>query len=210
MKLKFYLMRYLLTFLVLLTMASTMGLALDNSQVIDAGTAVEVNMSPGTGAVNYWAGIYGNITSRYVVGNSSSAFFSWDMVQGEYVYAASEDLNFSGNWASSNLTYLKDQYPFIENTTEDVSDTFDDTGSVDSKFADSNISSIAAKTFDEDGNYNWETIYLYDGDSGFFAGPVRPLKKAYNGELADYQMVLPEDGVSDTNATEYNLYVEVR
>lgn len=186
------------------------GFAAGSEEVVEAGTTTQLNVQPGTEAVNNWAGVYGNVTSQYVVGTVNSTFFSWDMIEGKYVYASSESLNFTGKWQSSNITHMENQYPFLTNGTERIEDTFDTTGTLDSDFSNSEIESTAATTYNGEGQEFWQTIYLDDGSSGFFATPVEQERKAFNNQTTDYQMILPENGFANDDATEYNLYVEVK
>lgn len=201
---KVYLVAFLLVGLV------SFGLAAGSHGSIQAGMTVDLSVSPGPSASNNWAGIFGNVTSSYVVGDSNSTFFSWEIVEGRYIYASSSDLNFSGTWKDSNVSEMESQYPFLANGTEEPEETFDTTGEVDSELISSPVTSTAAETFDGAGNPFWKTIYLNDGDSGFFATPVKANQEAFNGEIADYQMILPEDGFANSNGTEYSLYVEVK
>lgn len=176
---------------------------------ISEGKVRNVDISNSAYASTVWTGVYGNVTSEYIVGQSQkSAFFSWGLLDANYVYASSSEINFTADWQSASHSNMITQYPFLENSSEPALETFNTTTDLNSSFQSNNVSNtIAALTYDDTGTEYWPTVYLNDGTNGFFAGEIKE-GKSFNGLKSDYQMILPEDG-SNTAGTEYNLYLEV-
>ena len=50
-----------------------------------------------------WAGIYGNASGRFVLGDEES-LFSWDSTGARYVYLSQNGINFTRDWESQNLS----------------------------------------------------------------------------------------------------------
>ncbi len=177
---------------------------------IEAGAVMGMDVSVPRAPSNSWAGVFGNVTANYIVGQDTrSPFFSWGLLDARYVYASSQPLNFSGDWSPGNVSYMKDQYPFLENGTEEPVETFTSTnGSIDSGFQSQPVNNtLTSYTYNGTGDAAWETLYLSDGDGGFFTGPVRD-GSSFNGLSADYQLILPEDGL-ESGGTSYSMYLEL-
>jgi hypothetical protein len=180
------------------------------SETIRAGRSIEMNLGAPRYTSNRWTGVFGNITSQYIIGsNSSSSFFSWDLVNGNYVYATSSSIDFTSDWESADASDLENEYPFLKNATEQVSETFNQTADINSDFQNNFINdTIASVTYNNTGKPYWETMFLKDSENGFFAGKIKE-GNSFEGSPSDYQMILPEN-TNDPNGTAYSLYVEVQ
>ena len=174
---------------------------------IESGNVVQMSLMVPGSSTDQWTGVYGNITSEYIVGKSRSPFFSWEFLEARYVYASRNGLDFQAEWRSRNKQDIRDSFPFLENSTESVDETFNTSHSLDSNFQNKTFDTVAARTFNSTGRPYWNTMYLSDGNAGFFAGEVDQ-GTSFNGEYADYQMILPEDG-SESGGTEYGIYLEL-
>jgi hypothetical protein len=72
------------------------------------------------------------------------------------------------------------------------------------------ITSDYAKTYNSTGGMVWKTYSLTDGTNIVFSGKVNHLGNAYDGETADYQMIIPEDGTGgDVNPTTWRIFIEL-
>ncbi|MFB6099741.1 MAG: hypothetical protein ABEK16_00575 [Candidatus Nanohalobium sp.] len=177
---------------------------------IGAGTVMEMDVSAPRAPSDTWAGVFGNVTAQYIVGqDTQSPFFSWGLLDARYVYASSQPLDFSGDWSPGNISYMQEQYPFLKNGSEEVSETFTSkNGSIDSGFQPGAVNdTLASFTYNSTGDPAWETLYLSDGNGGFFAGPIRN-GVAFNGFAADYQLILPESEYGDGGKS-YSMYLEL-
>jgi hypothetical protein len=180
-----------------------------DNDTIEAGRVMDVNLSAANAISDSWAGVYGNVTASYVVGSGDSPFFSWGLLDASYIYASPQTLDFSSDWSPTNISYMESEYPFLGNGTERPEDTFDTTGNVSSDFQDSPVNdTLAAETFDEEGDPYWKTYFVNDGDGGFFAGEVVD-GRSFNDREADYQLILPEDGTDDQDGTAFGVYLEL-
>ncbi len=176
---------------------------------IEAGSVMEANISAPNAFSRTWAGVYGNVTASYIVGTGSSPFFSWGLLDARYVYASPQPLDFSSDWQPANMTYMESEYPFLENGTERPEKTFTTTGDIKSGFQDDPVNdTLAAETFNSTGNPYWKTLFLNDGNGGFFAGRILD-GRSFNDKVADYQLILPENGYDDSQGTAFSVYLEL-
>ncbi len=180
------------------------------NRTIGAGAVVNMNVSSPRAESDNWAGVFGNVTSQYIIGSDTgSPFFSWELLSANYVYASPQDLDFTSSWQPGNISYLKIRYPFLENTIEEPAETFTATNStVNSKFQSDPVEdTLVSYTNNASGTSIWETHFLSDGDRGFFAGRVRD-GRSFNNKESDYQLILPENG-DEQGGTAYSMYLEL-
>lgn len=180
------------------------------NESVGAGSVMNMNVSAPRAPSDMWAGVFGNVTANYIVGqDTQSPFFSWGLLDARYVYASSQPLDFSGDWSPGNISYMKNQYSFLGTGSEEPSETFKyNNGSIDSGFQEDPVNdTLMSKTYNGSGNPYWKTLYLSDGGGGFFAGPVDG-GTSFNDLAADYQLILPEEGFGD-GGTEYSMYLEL-
>jgi hypothetical protein len=176
---------------------------------VEPGSVVQANISAANAFSDSWAGVYGNVTANYIVGTGNSPFFSWGLLDASYIYASPQELDFSSDWSSTNTSYLESSYPFLGNETERPEDTFNSTANISSEFQEDSVNdTLAARTFNSEGERYWKTLFLNDGDGGFFAGEIAD-GRSFNGMKADYQLILPEDGTDDQEGTAFSLYLEL-
>lgn len=180
-----------------------------HAEYASEGNVLNVSISAPRYTSDSWTGVIGNVTSRYVVGQAAeTSFFSWSLSDARYVYASSQPLDFGSNWSKTNQSYMESQYSFLSDSQESVPDTFNYTANLNSSFQQSPVNeTLAAYTLDSDSNPYWRTMFLNDGDGGFFAGEVRQ-GTSFEGSSSDYQMILPENGEDETG-TSYSLYIEL-
>ncbi len=182
---------------------------------ISSGEVRPANISSPNVTTNNWAGIYGNVSIEFTVGQNQNPFFAWTGLDASNIYATSQPLDFSSDWSAATLTDMTDQYPFLEpesaggNEAGSASSTFNYTDDFSSDFQQNHVNdTIAAQTYNEEGNPYWPTLYMNEEDGGFFASPIKS-GKSYSNVSADYQLILPEDGLGNENVTQYNLYIEL-
>ncbi|MFH1590414.1 MAG: hypothetical protein ABIC95_00660 [archaeon] len=183
---------------------------------VEAGNITQADLEVNQSTTR-WAGLVGNVTGDIVLGDDSyNIMYSWGG-EGRYVYAA--DAN-SISWvdvtAAATGGEVTTQFTFLSDTPaqDNYSNTFNSTGTVTSDVLGSgSIATVSrATTFANDGSDQWYTYALYDsgGSETVFAGEVSVDGTAFNGNVHDYQMLIPEDGTgADSAVTAWYLWVEL-
>ncbi|RME31954.1 hypothetical protein D6789_01085 [Candidatus Woesearchaeota archaeon] len=186
---------------------TTDSISLESGNISEA--SLESNMS-----TYRWTGLYGNVTGNIVLGDSNSnQLFAWT-AQGRVVYASELATINWANLADADWAATETDYTFlnVSGSADDYNNTF--------AGAAENIGSLIFTTLTSDyattlssGSTTWKTYSLTDASGGtdiIFAGRVVQSGTTYNGETADFQMILPEDGTANDNTpTTFNLWVEL-
>lgn len=162
----------------------------------------------------HWAGVYGNATGTLVLGDgSSNVMYTWD-ANANYVLFAQNGI--TPDWttlAAATCTEVETSYTFLSGASDSCSKTFTTSGNVNFVSLAPVTGTIEAQTFDGTGASYWKTFAIKDGTGNVvFAGEVDNTftTNAYDGTVANYQVILPEDGNSgDTTPTTYNIWVEL-
>lgn len=183
---------------------------------LDGGNVTQANLSAEQSTDN-WAGLYGNATGSLILGTgdtdaSSSTLYEWD-ADAQTVFAASGSVEWV-NLSDSNATNVNNYYSLgadSDNATETLT-TQDEPVDLDEE----TYLGDAVRTNNGDGNGVWTTVALEDNSSDtrvngadlpVFAGFVGEGDTAFNGDVADYQLMLPAD--DSANAETYNMYLEL-
>ena len=180
---------------------------------VESGNIYLANVT-GEQSTYHWAGIYGNATGTLVLGDSSSAkMFEWNAVA-KYVYFDDDNSVAWGSLQAATCSDVETVYSFLAGASDSCSNTFTTTRNFDSDVTtDSVANAIAAQTNDDTPTAYWYTIALGDGGTSdiVFVGEVDSAgHNAYNGDTANYQVILPEDGSDgDTTATTYYIWIEL-
>ncbi len=201
---------------------SVVGSAQDNGEY-PSSAAGTVNVTSGhvylanvtaEQSTYHWAGVYGNATGKLVLGDSSSnKMYEWDAVA-KYIYFDDDN---SITWGSLQLVSCSDVegvYTYLSGASDSCTNTFTGTNNYDSTVtSDSVANAITAQTYDDSSTAYWKTMALGDGgtsDIVFVAEADSAYHGAYDGTVANYQVILPEDGSNgDTTATTYYIWVEL-
>ena len=156
-----------------------------------------------------WAGVYGNTTGTIYLGDSSSQYmYSWT-AEGNLVYMSTASAVTWSSLADADAATVTGALSFLASGSDSYANTF--TGAAED--IGSNLFSITsdyAYTYDNTHAGAWKTYSLTDGTNLVWAGKVNAGGTAYNGEVADFQMIVPEDGSSSgAGATTYYVWVEL-
>jgi hypothetical protein len=165
---------------------------------------IEANMS-----TFRWVGLYGNASGTFQLGDSSgNALHSWGNAKGRVVYLSKANPSWS-TLADANIAAVTANFTFIGGSAADnYTNTFVGT-------AENIGSGIFSLTSDyattlSTGATTWKTYTITDGTNIIFTGRVSEDGTAYNGDTADYQMIIPEDGTGgDETATEWKIFLEL-
>lgn len=180
------------------------------SVTIATGTIYSANLN-GQHSTYRWAGIYGNVTGTIVLGDSNSdIMYQWTAV-GKYVYLDDDSTVSWSNLAAATCTDVENVYSFLVGASDDCANTFNGTSSFNSGLIPLNIAStIAASTLNNASTAVWDTLALKDtsnNDVVFVGVAQNPAAYAYNGDLANYQVIIPEN----SNAgTQWNIWIELQ
>ncbi len=174
---------------------------------IQAGNITKVDLVSNMTTLR-WTGLYGNASGSLKLGDTGGVvMYSWSAL-GNLVYLCES----TPTWASladASPENVATEYTFLDgaaadNYTNTFSNAPEDIGS--NLFT---ISSDYALTLSS-GATVWKTYSLTDGSNIVFSGKVSSLGQAYNGEGADYQMIVPEDGTGgDGVATNWRVFIEL-
>lgn len=161
-----------------------------------------------------WAGLYGNVTGNIVLGDSDeNQLFTWT-ASGRVVYASELAAPSWADLADANEAAVEADYAFLDSTdsSDGYNTTFVGVAEAFGSLIWPAVTSDFATTLSS-GATTWKTYSLTDASGGtdiIFASPVSGEGVAFDGETADFQMMVPEDGEAGDNApTTFNLWVEL-
>jgi len=178
------------------------------SQTTSPGTVYEANVSSEQSTGN-WAGLFGNATGNLVLGDSGdNRLYEWE-ARAEYVLASTSGAITWSNVQGAAASDLNGAITNFGSQSDNATETFNETAT-----GYSGASTDAALTFDGSGSQAWTTALEATAASPVsisdfvFTGVAQPNSgtTAYDGSGADYQVIVPETGNSNT----YNLYLELQ
>jgi hypothetical protein len=164
-----------------------------------------------------WAGYYGDVGGKLRLGTDNAKMYEWTTTAdtGGEVYASTSDsitwgsiVGESGAHVDSNLSYLADK-------SDSATITF---GSLNSALNVGNVlieagNASATHTFVNGNSQSttFEEVILTDGTNIVWTAIISPNSEGFEDAAAshDYQMIVPEDGSGNSDATTYYFYVEL-
>jgi hypothetical protein len=156
-----------------------------------------------------WVGLYGNASGTFQLGDSSgNALHSWGNAKGRIVYLCKANPTWA-SLADANIAQVTADFAFIGGS---AADNYTNTFVGASENIGSGIFSLSSDyaTTLSGGATTWKTYSLTDGTNIIFTGRVSEDGTAYNGDTADYQMIIPEDGTGgDETATQWKIFLEL-
>ncbi len=163
----------------------------------------------------HWAGIYGHVNGTIVLGDANSnKMYEWDAVVTYVIFDDDQTIDWN-NLDNATCTDIGNNFTWVADSTgvsDSCSNTFKYTGSTNFYWLTNPTNTVYAKTWDNSGAEKWKTYAILDTANAdvFFAAEVDTSGiLAYNGESADYQAILPENGESDTTATPFYVWIEL-
>jgi len=176
-----------------------------------SGNITNANLSTSMSTYR-WAGLFGNASGSLRLADLLGVNM--------YVWAGQARMVYACLGANPDWTTLQDAtgpeiialaaFSFLTNGSDSYAATFNG--------AAENIQSGIFSTLTSDyatpmssNSTPWRTYSLRDGTSNIvFAGKALPSGRAYNGEVVDYEMMIPENGVGNNEAsTTWNLFIEL-
>ncbi len=184
----------------------------DDEVEVYGGNVTQANLDSEQSTDN-WAGIYGNASGNLVLGagEEGDVLFDWD-ASADYVFASSDDVVWS-NITNGTAETVNNFYGLEVEDSDSAEDTFnaEDNATVDVA-REEYEGDTALTNGDED--EEWSTVVLEDNSSDIdttnvpvFSGIVGEGDSAFNGDEADYQMILPAE--DDTEPRSFDMYLEL-
>lgn len=176
---------------------------------LDGGNVTQADLSSEQSTDN-WAGLYGNASGTLVLGagTDGDVLYDWD-ASADSVFAASDDVV----WSNITDGYAGTVDGFYDITgSDDANATFTANTNETVDVSETEYEGSTALT-NGDSEEAWSTIVLEDNSSDeetdnlpVFAGIVGEGDAAFNGDEADYQMILPAE---DENPRSFDMYLEL-
>lgn len=186
-----------------------------------AGYIYEYNLS--TTEKSYrWVGLWGNVSGSVQLQDGTNTFYSWavsTVTAGSILYALTDatgiDPTDFGLFNSTYLSQTDTAYGYLDSVSDSVTNTYTGASSFDSPSRQTNIdvnsTSVGSWT-----NY----VIRADGtdyeigstNEVVWAVSINPAQSAFDGGLADYELLIPENeeaGDGEGTATSYYLWIEL-
>lgn len=156
-----------------------------------------------------WAGFYGNVSGSLLLGDATgNTYYQWTVsdMTGAVVYAANNSVT---DWTGANIVPLTNsEAPEWVNGTN--TDNFTGTFNANELFTSSSLSEAGtpyATTFNSSGvagDLKTYALYSSADNVNIWAGKVVDDTDGFNGDSADYQILLPAQ-----TGTTYSFYLEL-
>ncbi len=180
------------------------------------GAITSVDHTGATTQTYNWAGYYGDVGGTLRLGTDTAKMYEWTTADtgGEVYASTSESITWSsivgesGAHVDSNLTYLADKSDSAT-ITFDTSNSALNVGNV--LIAAGNASATHMYVDGSAQTDDFEEVILTDGTNTVWTAIISPNKDGFeSGTIThDYQMIVPEDGSGNSDATTYYFYVEL-
>ena len=169
-----------------------------------------------------WVGLWGNISGSVQLRTASNAFYTWQVstvTDNSVIYATTVSSGIDptdfGFFNSSFLNQADAAYGYLTTVTDSITNTYIGVGDFDSPSHDTNV------TTNSTGVGSWVNYVMRTDDTDLaiastdeiiWAGIVEAGQSAFNGELADFELMIPENeeaGDGEGSITTYYLWVEI-
>jgi len=180
--------------------------------IIESGNISGANLGANMSTYR-WAGLTGNTSGDIILADAQNdTMYTWT-AEGRVVYVCNDS---SPSWATlSNATIAEvvagaSWAAGTDNDADRWNNTFTGAGvSLPSDIF--TLTALRAQT-QSSGATNWYTYSLEDGSGVLvWAGEISADGTDYQGKIADYQMIIPEDGTSgDESPSTFYVWVELR
>ncbi len=178
---------------------------------IQSGDVYDVNISSRISTF-VWAGITGTVGGDIVLGTGTGAgeiVYNWS-ADGRMVFASDQS---TIDWTSAsivNATSTDMPAYLTDGAADNWATTFGGSASPDSAIYGS-VTASYVDTYDNLQAATWRTYSLKDSSNSLvWAGQVIMGGTLFNGNSADYQIIVPEDGTgNDVATTTYYLWAEL-
>ena len=171
---------------------------------ITSGNIYGINMTSVQNTYR-WVGIYGNVSGTIVLADSTGkSFFNWSGAKGVLVYASNAN---SINWAGLTAASATDMPTWLNDTgaTDNYQSTFTGASTNIGSQIFTTVSAPYAEPYPTASA--WKTFSLSDGTNLVWAADVNDGgASTYNGQTAQFELILPENGTAGDETTTTNYF----
>jgi hypothetical protein len=164
-----------------------------------------------------WAGYYGDVGGKLRLGTDNAKMYEWTTTAdtGGEVYASTSDSITWGNIVGEIGAHVDSNLSYLAGKSDSATITF---GSLNSALNVGNVlieagNASATHTFVNGNSQSttFEEVILTDGTNLVWTAIISPNSEGFEDATAphDYQMIVPEDGSGNSDATTYYFYVEL-
>ncbi len=173
------------------------------SAEVNAGTVYEYNVDY-SAKTGYWAGIYGNITGKYILGDGTSNLYTWTVSAptGNILITYTQTPDFANVSTVADAATLyglltQDINGWSPDADQNVDKTFTVASDADCTYAGA---TLAANV---EGNYQgkgyWPVCaYQDDANNVIFASPIDATGVAFDGSAAQYEAIVAANATGTT------------
>lgn len=185
------------------------------------GNITEVNLTINSSTL-HWQGFYGSVTAGLrLAGPNNNSMKTWTVntIKGQVYASTSNNVDFTQlSSLDAALTTLDTAFAFLDGEDDNATSTGSDDANSAFNVGQYTIGANSRPkitTHSNETNDVWEEVITWhDGDSSdnqsvVFVGILNDSGKAFNGDDADYQIIVPEDSAGDQSPTTYYFYGEI-
>ncbi len=188
------------------------------------GNVTQVNLTINSSTL-HWQGFYGSVTGslRLASGNESnvSTLKLWTVstLRGQIYASRASNIDFTAlNSTAVTLAAVDSAFSFLSGANDAAAhtgaDSLNPAFSI-GQYAVGANSEPLIMTLNSTGQSTWQQVVLNDGNTSdssryVFVGLINSSGVAYNGQSANFQIIVPENSVGDATPTTYYFYGEVQ
>jgi hypothetical protein len=188
------------------------------------GNITQVNLTINSSTL-HWQGFYGSITGSLILGSGAGdnlkamKIWSVDNLRGQVYVSRSANVDFSAvNSTSVSLSDIDNAFSFLLNSNDAAVNTGTNNANpsfyVGQYIVPSNSRPLIT-TFNNASQPVWKEVVLKHANTGtpedfVFVGIINASGIAYNGDLAHFQVIVPENAAGDTSVSTYYFYGEIQ
>ncbi|MFV9630197.1 MAG: hypothetical protein ACNYWM_03870 [Methanosarcinales archaeon] len=181
------------------------------------GAITSVDHTGATTQTYNWAGYYGDVGGTLRLGTDTAKMYEWTTADtGGEVYASTASSITWSNIRAESAADVDTNLSYLLGKSDSATITFDGTNSAMINVGTVPISSggASATHMYVDGvaqTNDFEEVILTDGTNTVWTAIISPNKDGFESDSTthDYQMIVPEDGSGNSDATTYYFYVEL-
>jgi len=167
-----------------------------------------------------WVGLWGNATGEVALRTASNNFYTWPLstiTSGSILYATTDisgidPTNFENTTGYADLEDADTAYGYDSSVIDSINSTYDSGGSFQSPSMQYAIY-VNTTTVDSWTNYMIpKAASISATDDIVWAVSINPQQTAFNGQKADYELLIPENeeaGDGEGTVTTYYLWMEL-
>lgn len=199
-----------------ISMTASANPVASGSNSATGGSITSVDHASATTQTYNWAGYYGDVGGKLRLGTDTAKMYEWETADiGGEVYAST---NQSITWSSivgESGAHVDSILPYLSGKSDSATITFNTSNSAlnvgNVLIAAGNASATHTFVNGSSQSATFEEVILYDGANIVWTAIISPNSEGFEdaNTTHDYQMIVPEDGSGNSDATTYFFYVEL-